>query len=85
MGDKNSIHLEVTDTFIRHYKKLDPTVKSQVKKVLLLFQKDPFHPSLVNKKITGQKNIYEIRLSRNFRITYSKYGSTVILQKSRQT
>jgi len=81
MGLKENIHIEATNTFIKHYKKLDPLLKSQVKETLILFQNNPSHPSLGNKKITCQKNVYEIRISRNFRITYSKYGNTVILRK----
>ena len=81
MGLKENIHIEATNTFIKHYKKLDPLLKSQAKETLILFQNDLSHPSLGNKKIFGQKNVYEIRISRNFRITYSKYGNTIILRK----
>ncbi|MCH7732751.1 MAG: hypothetical protein IIB44_09590 [Candidatus Marinimicrobia bacterium] len=34
-----------------------------------------------NKKMTGQKNIYEIRVTLNFRITYTRKGDTAILRK----
>jgi mRNA-degrading endonuclease RelE of RelBE toxin-antitoxin system len=81
MGLKENIHIEATNTFIKHYKKLDPILKSQVKEALIILQNNPSHPSLGNKKITGQKNVYEIRISRNSRITYSKYGNTIILRK----
>jgi len=81
MGPKENIHIEATNTFIKHYKKLDPLLKDQVKEALIIFQNNPLQPSLCNKKISGQKNIYEIRISRNFRITYSKYGNTIILRK----
>ena len=81
MGLKENIHIEATNTFIKHYNKFDPLLKSQVKETLTLFQNDPSHPSLGNKKIAGQKNVYEIRISRNFRITYSKYDNTIILRK----
>jgi mRNA-degrading endonuclease RelE of RelBE toxin-antitoxin system len=78
---QENIHIEATNTFIKHYKKLDPALKSQIKAALIIFQNNPSHPSLGNKKLAGQKNIYEIRVSGNFRITYSKYGSTIILRK----
>ena len=76
-----NIHIEATSTFIRYYKKLDLILKNQVKETLILFQKNPLHQSLGNKKISGQKNIYEIRVSKNFRITYSREGNTIILRK----
>jgi len=75
------MHFEATNTFKRFYKKLDKEVREQVKKTLNCFKGNPYHPSLGNKKITGQKNIYEIRVSRNIRITYSKIGDTAVLRK----
>ena len=76
-----NIHIEATSTFIKHYRKLDFILQNQVKETLVLFKKNPLHPSLGNKKISGQKNIYELRVSKNFRITYSKEGNTIFLRK----
>ena len=75
------MHFEATKTFLKLYKKLDPEIKKQVKKALILFQKDPSHPSLGHKKMAGQENIYEIRISKNYRITCTKSGNTAILRK----
>ena len=75
------MHIEATRTFIKLYRKLDPGIKEQIKKVLILFQKDPSHPSLGHKKLAGQEDIYEIRVSKNYRITYTKSGDTAILRK----
>ena len=75
------MHIEATRTFIKLYKKLDPEIKEQVKKTLLLFEQDPSHPSLGHKKMAGQRDIYEIRVSKNYRITYIKSGDTAILRK----
>lgn len=75
------MHIEATRTFIKLYKKLDPEIKEQVKKTLLLFEQDSSHPSLGHKKMAGQRDIYEIRVSKNYRITYIKSGDTVILRK----
>lgn len=76
-----NIHIEATNAFIKHYRKLDFILQNQVKEILVLFQKNPLHPSLGNKKISSQKNIYELRVSKNFRITYSKEGNTIFLRK----
>jgi mRNA-degrading endonuclease RelE of RelBE toxin-antitoxin system len=75
------MHIEATITFIKLYKKLDPELKTQVKKALTLLQHSPEHPSLGHKKMTGHKDIYEIRVTKNFRITYTKTGDTAILRK----
>lgn len=75
------MHIEATKTFLKLYKKLDPEIKNKVKKALIFFQKDPSHPSLGHKKMAGQENIYEIRISKTYRITYTKSGNTAILRK----
>jgi len=75
------MHIEATETFLRLYKKLAPDIKDQVKKALLLFQQNPAYPSLGHKKMGGQDHIYEIRVSKSFRITYTKSGDTAILRK----
>jgi|LGVF01.1.fsa_nt_gb addiction module RelE/StbE family toxin len=76
------MHIEATKTFLKLYKKLDPKVKHKVKKVLVLFQQDPSHPSLGHKKMADQKDIYEIRVSKGYRIIYTKSGdTTAILRK----
>ena len=75
------MHIEATYTFIKLYRKLDQEVKLQVKKALRLFQENPLYPSLYNKKMAAQSNIYEIRVSRNYRITYSKSGDLILLRK----
>lgn len=75
------MHIEATKTFLKLYKKLDPEIKNQVKKALILFQQDPSHSSLGHKKMAGQENIYEMRVSKTYRITYTKSGDTAILRK----
>lgn len=75
------MHIEATRTFLKLYKKLDPEIKNQVKKALILFQQDPSHPSLGHKKMGGQENIYEMRLSKTYRITYTESGDIAILRK----
>jgi len=75
------VRVEATRTFIKLYKKLQPDIQKKVKKTLLLYEDNPSHPSLKNKKMVGQENIYEIRVSQNYRITYSRKGDTAILRK----
>ena len=36
MSLKENIHIEATNTFIKHYKKLDPILKNQVKEALII-------------------------------------------------
>lgn len=75
------MHVETTATFIRLYKKLPQELKERAKKALGLLQSNPSHPSLVHKKMSGQTDIYEIRVSDNYRITYQKIDDTAVLRK----
>ena len=75
------MHIEATQTFIRLYKKLPEEVKKKTKKTLELLQSNPGHPSLGHKKMAGQEDIFEIRVSKNYRITYQKIEDTAYLRK----
>ena len=75
------MHIEATRTFLKLYKKLDPEIKNQVKKAMALLDKDASHPSSGNKKIAGHDDIYEIRVSKTYRITYTKTGDTAVFRK----
>lgn len=75
------MHIEATQTFIRLYKKLPEELKEKTQKSLELLQTNPIHPSLGHKKMAGQKDIFEIRVSKNYRVTYQKIGETAYLRK----
>ncbi|OGX04996.1 MAG: hypothetical protein A3G87_10370 [Omnitrophica bacterium RIFCSPLOWO2_12_FULL_50_11] len=75
------MHLEATQTFIRRYKKLPSDIQDRAKKALELLQSNPGHPSLGHKKMAGQRDIFDLRVSQNYRITYQKIGTTAYLRK----
>ena len=75
------MHIEATDTFIKLYKKLPADIKERTQKAIEFLQTNPQHPSLGHKKMAGQKDIFEIRVSQNYRITYQKIGDTAYLRK----
>ena len=75
------MHIETTVTFVRLYKKLPDELKERAKKALELLQSNPSHPSLGHKKMSGQTDIYEVRVSDNYRITYQKIENVAFLRK----
>ena len=75
------MHIEATDTFLKLYKKLPSDIKDRSKKTLEFLQSNPHHPSLGHKRMSGQKDIFEIRVTQNYRITYQKIGETAYLRK----
>lgn len=75
------MHIEATQTFVKLYQKLPDEVKLQAKKAIELLQLNPAHPSLGHKKMSGQEDIYEIRVSKNYRLTYLRISDTAYLRK----
>ena len=75
------MHIEATQTFLKLYKKLPNDIKERTKKALELLQSNPKHPSLGHKKMAGQIDIYELRVSKNYRITYQKIENIAYLRK----
>ncbi len=55
--------------FKKSYQKLSPVVQKQVE-ALMLLATNVRHPSLRVKKIRGTDNIYELRVTRNYRISF---------------
>ena len=75
------MYTEATQTFIKLYKKLPEEIKEKAKKAIEFLQENPSHPSLGHKKMAGQKDIFEIRVSNNYRITYQRINDTAYLRK----
>jgi mRNA-degrading endonuclease RelE of RelBE toxin-antitoxin system len=75
------MHIEATHTFIKLYKKLPSDIKERARKAIELLSEDPLHPSLGHKKMSGQSDIFEFRVSDNYRVTYQKIGDTAYLRK----
>jgi len=47
---------------------------------LALYEKDPRHPSLRVKKMEGAKHVWEMSVTRNYRITFQREGNIVLLR-----
>ena len=75
------MHIEATETFIRLYKNLPEEVKRRTKKALEFLESNPTHPSLGHKKMAGQEDIFEVRISKNYRFTYRRIDNTAYLRK----
>ncbi len=75
------MHLEATETFIRLYRGLPSEIQERVKKVLALLSENPRHPSLGHKKMAGHRDIFELRVTLSYRITYQRVGETAYLRK----
>ena len=70
-----------SEQFKKGYKKLPPEIQERVKKALLLFAQNSHQPSLGNKKMEGAQNIWELRVSQNYRITYERISGGLFLRR----
>lgn len=70
-----------TGKFKQGYKKLPQPIKNQTKKQLKLFLANHKHPSLRTKKMSGFSDIWECRITRDYRFTFQIAGDTYILRR----
>lgn len=59
-----------TERFKKAYKSLPEEAKQQVRKALRIIAVNIRHPSLHTKKIKGTKDIWEARVSLDYRLTF---------------
>jgi len=70
-----------SDSFKRDYKKLPEKVKEQTDKALQLLATNLSHPSLRAKKIKSKENIWEARVTKDYRFSFEIRGDTYILRR----
>ncbi len=63
--------VEATNQFLRDYKKQSVSVRRQLRKQLLFFQSNVFHPSLNTEKLEPKSaGKYSFRINRKHRVTF---------------
>ena len=70
-----------TDLFKQGYKKLPEKVKKQADKALQLIVANLSHPSLRAKKIKSGENIWEARVTKNYRFSFEIKSDTYTLRR----
>jgi len=73
--------LLLTKFFDRDYKNLPKVIQEQCKKQLIVLLKDPHYPSLRTSKIQGFEDIWEGRISKDYRFTFQIVGDVYILRR----
>ncbi len=67
------IQVFYTSTFVRHLKKLPPSLQEEVKEKIELFKKNPRHPSLKLHKLHGSmKGYFSFSVNYSYRIIAEK-------------
>ena len=70
-----------TDRFKKEYKGLPEEIKGRADKTLELLPTHPRHPSLQTKKMEGAPDIWEARVSDNYRITFQFVQEGIVLRR----
>ena len=71
---------ERTSRFKRAAKRLAPSDQERLAKSLLLYERDPAHPSLRIKRIQGTRDIWEGRVGDAVRFTFQKIEGGILLR-----
>ncbi len=70
-----------TERFKKDFKRLPRDIQERTGKALELFVANPRHPSLHVKKMEGAPNIWELRVSDNYRMTFQFVQEGVLLRR----
>jgi len=68
-------------SFDRDYVKLPKNIQALAEKQLALLLENPRHPSLQVKKMKGYKELWEGRITINYRFTFKIVGETYLLRR----
>jgi addiction module RelE/StbE family toxin len=70
-----------TPPFERDFRGLPQDVQARAERVFALLLDNPRHPSLQAKRMQGVKDLWEVRVSLSYRITYQLEGERVVLRR----
>jgi mRNA-degrading endonuclease RelE of RelBE toxin-antitoxin system len=73
--------LKRAQSFERDSVRLPEQVLALVEKAIRLLAENPRHPSLRTKKMKGTEDIWEIRITRDYRITLQWEADLIILRR----
>lgn len=75
------MNVQTSRPFERDYARLPEEIKDRVDKQLTLLLANPRHPSLGLKRVRGTGAIWELRISRAYRLTLEIAGDTYVLRR----
>lgn len=71
--------ITLTPLFIRDSKKINKSIKEDIKFKLDKLKINPFHPDLKIKKLAGYKSRYRVVIIQNYRLIYTFNQDEIIL------
>lgn len=75
------MEIKPSPKFAQDYKNLPPLLRKRTDAQLKLLLENPQHPSLALKKMKGFPDIWEARVTKNYRITFQIQGNFYLLRR----
>jgi len=75
------MNIRTTRPFDRDYDVLPASIKDKTDRQFVLLLSNPQHPSLGIKKIKGHPDIWEGRVTKNYRFTFQIINETYLLRR----
>ena len=78
--NRGVVEFRTTRTFGKAFSALSTNIQERALEKLALYKEGPHHASLRVKKVQGTPDILEMRISRDYRITFQRDGNVVLLR-----
>lgn len=75
------MRLRRANRFVKDYAALPDELRGRTEKAIAILLKNLRHPSLRVKKMEGRQDIWELRVSEDYRLTFQISGDTYILRR----
>jgi mRNA-degrading endonuclease RelE of RelBE toxin-antitoxin system len=75
------MRVQSTRRFDREYERLSGDLKDRTDRQIRLLSTNPNHPSLRLKKMQGTDAVWEVRITRTYRVTLEVAGDLLILRR----
>lgn len=72
--------IKAYESFYKKYKSLPLHIQIKADKQISIISKNFYYPSLHTKKIKGSKNIWEVRVNLQYRMTFEIIEDTIYLR-----
>ena len=70
-----------TERFKKHFKRLPAEIRSRVERALELLVSNPRRPTLRAKKMEGAPEIWELRVTENYPVTFQSAPEGILLRR----
>lgn len=77
---KPVLEFSTTPTYDKSFVNLTSNLQKRTLEKLALYEKNPRHPSLRIKKLEGTRDIWEMRVTSRYRMTFQRRGAVVLLR-----